>query len=830
MLCYISKALSRKLNMFVLGFYDRGNLGDECYKTSFRRIFKNYNLRFQCSDDTLCIPPDTDIVVVGGGDVINTYFMSKILLLLRQHTGPVYAFSVGIPYESDGLKYLHVFDHVFLRNKHDYDLACKEIGTENVSYCPDASMALPTSIQGISFGIAAKKIGVCLAQPLFNKDPDRLLESLCEGLSRLPDGLEIHLLPFNTSENERESDTYINKKAHALLCSLGLNVYNREELTTTTKMQKAVASMDLMVCMRYHSVMFSVLQKRRFLPIYTSNKIDHVLKDLVPPPVHTYKLPSDEHDYPVMIDSDLFFSKIKAALNDTSSVPGFKNADFREAARLICIGKKKKLMIKNSIDKFEHVLLNCKRVLTHYLGTIDYETVLYQKGRMPIEKHKPEDVARLITYVITGYVQNDYVWGLSHNLQKDGFCLFDAIDYIWKDMNQTRDMFVNSSEHYYPSLNIERKVFVNLDYIFQNNFASYHRSGWAYAIGGLMNIDGHSLDRHPRLLLDTYVDRSFHWGLDTLCEIGILPYKQPWLGFVHHTFDETHSTYNCQEMFKNPVFLESLKSCKGLISLTCYLAGQLKKALENAGFAKVSVNVVYHPMEFVQNMFTMDRFLKNKDKKVVQIGAWLRNPYGIYDLPLYKEWKNPMGFRKCALKGKDMNQYFKPNTLFNDIEALLIREYNTEYKNDNEESIGRVCRDSMCRPNGVNKYCRGLYDTIIQKDNSVSVLEKLNNDEYDALLSENVVFLDLVDCSAVNTVLEILVRNTPLIVNRHPAVEEILGKHYPGFYANLTDAASMLGDPKKISDMTNYLKKLDKTRYRLDSFVNDVQKLCTSKL
>ena len=108
----------------------------------------------------------------------------------------------------------------------------------------------------------------------------------------------------------------------------------------------------------------------------------------------------------------------------------------------------------------------------------------------------------------------------------------------------------------------------------------------------------------------------------------------------------------------------------------------------------------------------------------------------------------------------------------------------------------------------------------------MDIIEKLNNDEYDQLLSENIVFLDLVDCSAVNTVLEILVRNTPLIVNRHPAVEEILGESYPGFYENLSEAALLLSDINKITDMYNYLEKLDKKRYTLDHFVNEVQKLC----
>ena len=62
---------------------------------------------------------------------------------------------------------------------------------------------------------------------------------------------------------------------------------------------------------------------------------------------------------------------------------------------------------------------------------------------------------------------------------------------------------------------------------------------------------------------------------------------------------------------------------------------------------------------------------------------------------------------------------------------------------------------------------------------SVEVMEHLSDSAYDELLSENVVFLNLIDASAVNTVIECIVRNTPLIINRLPAIVEILGEDYP---------------------------------------------------
>jgi len=114
---------------------------------------------------------------------------------------------------------------------------------------------------------------------------------------------------------------------------------------------------------------------------------------------------------------------------------------------------------------------------------------------------------------------------------------------------------------------------------------------------------------------------------------------------------------------------------------------------------------------------------------------------------------------------------------------------------------------------------------VARHTSSVEILEKLSNEDYDELLSKNIVFLNLVDCSAINTVLECLVRNTPVIVNRLPALEEILGKAYPGFYTSLAEAAQMCQDITRIQQVYVYISKLDKTRYTLEFFLNQIQNI-----
>lgn len=78
--------------------------------------------------------------------------------------------------------------------------------------------------------------------------------------------------------------------------------------------------------------------------------------------------------------------------------------------------------------------------------------------------------------------------------------------------------------------------------------------------------------------------------------------------------------------------------------------------------------------------------------------------------------------------------------------------------------------------------------------NNVCQLKYLDNEQYDILPSQNLVFLDLYDSSANNALIECIVRGSPVIVNRLKAVVEYLGEDYPLYFENLTEAAQMAED------------------------------------
>jgi hypothetical protein len=78
---------------------------------------------------------------------------------------------------------------------------------------------------------------------------------------------------------------------------------------------------------------------------------------------------------------------------------------------------------------------------------------------------------------------------------------------------------------------------------------------------------------------------------------------------------------------------------------------------------------------------------------------------------------------------------------------------------------------------------------------SVDLMQRLSGAAYDELLAKAVVFLDLIDASAVTTIVECMIRATPLVVNRIPPVIEYLGADYPLYFDTLGEAEAKLSDP-----------------------------------
>lgn len=390
---------------------------------------------------------------------------------------------------------------------------------------------------------------------------------------------------------------------------------------------------------------------------------------------------------------------------------------------------------------------------------------------------------------------------------------------------------------------------ININFMDQISYLQgLHRSGWPYVLRQLVKLQS-----DDGIWCDTYVDRTFHWARPSL-----IPYTRPWIGFIHHTFNTEFSDYNNVKLLENENFITSLQECKGL-----FVFSRVEKtrwinelSLKNI---HVPVTELVHPTEIISNKFTMEKFNVNKKKQIVQVGAWLRDNYAIFALNNGKHeliLKDGTIIEKSAIVGPSMQHYFKPLDFFRHFReakwkkssavppVMTYSSTKTILKSNDEtiptkiESINGeipievfeqheqnsgdgMCRDLMCRDSdyGLNKYVKGAVDLLESYDESVSLLPSLADSDYDEILNKNLIFIKLVDAAAVNTVIECIVRNTPIVINPLPAVVEMLGASYPLYFNNITQVPGLL-TTANITTAYNYLNNLDKSFLTAEHFLN----------
>jgi hypothetical protein len=303
---------------------------------------------------------------------------------------------------------------------------------------------------------------------------------------------------------------------------------------------------------------------------------------------------------------------------------------------------------------------------------------------------------------------------------------------------------------------------------------SHHRSGWKYVLKTL----GTKLHNDNGIIFDTTLDSTFGVYCNENKRIFKIPYKFPWVGLFHippqapsfYTNTETPSA-----IFANDIFQQSLESCMGLYVLSEYHAKFLRCLIKN-----VPVEVLYHPTEFIYEKFNFSEFLANSQKKVIHIGMWLRKLTSIYRLKIDK----------------------------------------TQYSKINLQHLTTDLPDSfMDRVMNIEKNC--ISPTTDEEMGSVTRMGRVSNSEYDTLISQNIIFIDLYDASANNIVIECIARNTPLLINPLPAVIEYLGIDYPFYFNSLEEASQKLHDFDLIRTTHEYLLNWTGAKKLTDSYFID---------
>lgn len=280
-----------------------------------------------------------------------------------------------------------------------------------------------------------------------------------------------------------------------------------------------------------------------------------------------------------------------------------------------------------------------------------------------------------------------------------------------------------------------------------------HRGGWKDIIVNFVKNDLYN-DTSNIIFYDT-MEIPFLWDKkhDVSCE---------WCGIIHCTNNTPPylDMINIDNLFKSHLFLSALEKCKFIVVLSnnnkIYLENRFKEFNKN-----VPVIMYKHPINHDKSIppFNIESYESNKNKKIIQIGQQLRKITSIYKINTNMD--------KLWLTGtKD----------FDKVRSLFIKE--KEYLN-----ITNI------NQNDVKWYYTETYK------------------EYDNLLMNNIVFIDLFDAAANNVVLECILRGTPIIVNKLPGVVDYLGEKYPMYFNDITDI-NHLTDIKLIKKTNEYLLNL----------------------
>lgn len=360
---------------------------------------------------------------------------------------------------------------------------------------------------------------------------------------------------------------------------------------------------------------------------------------------------------------------------------------------------------------------------------------------------------------------------------------------------------------------------VNVTFRDQSTKAKLHRFGWSSVYEALVE-SGLVTSNANALWLDLYLDQTFHWQRDALVDADMLPYKQPWAGFVHHTFMKGYNSHNLPnnswDMLQDPIFCQSLETCVALCVLSRYLCDLLTQRLRLMGFPHIPVFYVPHPLPKVSegSRFRSSAFAAKTPRTVVQIGAWYRDLRALFDLPLPSET-----YQKVALCGPRMIGEYADTLDFMSGDGAGAPSSTSSSSSDSATpTASQGAPPASCSTPGVSRSASGSVTGLPSEYEGTRIQTEMSNMAYDALLQSSVLFVRLVDASAVNTVLEAIRYGTPLFVNRHPAVEEYLGPDFPGYYETLAEASQKIQDMGVVEDVARYLERRNATDLNPSNF------------
>ena len=266
----------------VIGWYGKGNCGDESYKLAFPKVFPNYDLVFSDA------PVSADAYILGGGDIVADCFLDPL-----KHVGsPKHIFSVSMPQHANKSK-LEDFKTIAVRDNFSVENANK-LGLQ-ASYLPDFAFALESDSERgrkLLFDIFARErqeryqniVGVVVnAHVMPHHDSPgwqtARFEHFAYSMAMMMDNTNASFvfLPFGTSM------PWDDRAAHAAIASKckfhqkNLLIYDKLGVQDTLDI---IGALDCLISSRLHSSIFSLVAGTPFIDVTHNHKNKNLLKTI----------------------------------------------------------------------------------------------------------------------------------------------------------------------------------------------------------------------------------------------------------------------------------------------------------------------------------------------------------------------------------------------------------------------------------------------------------------------------------------------------------------------------------------------------------------------
>lgn len=337
--CEVDRLLVDKLDMgfyFLVnnyyvqhyGYFGHYNTGDDAFMEVFDYLHKKYypHAHIVYNDK---YEQNHDLTIVGGGDVINEYFINEKLA----DDQSLIAVGVGIPYMSQE-HLIKKFKYTILRNPRDQKLLKNKY--PNIFYYPDLAFLLPR-IFGVSQPKVIdpqttpcnKKIGMCLIRTYYHRDYPHLYENFVKEIiifvaNMLENNNSIHLIPFCINKlSIKENDLLLlnDIKKHFPTNDRVIIEYDESytKETYVRKIYQKVGEMDFNICSRFHSHIFSTIHQIPFVSLTCGRKCLEYMRD-IELSHNVYQLNTNEIDLPVGFDGNKFFEFVVDKMRNSYNI------------------------------------------------------------------------------------------------------------------------------------------------------------------------------------------------------------------------------------------------------------------------------------------------------------------------------------------------------------------------------------------------------------------------------------------------------------------------------------------------------------------------------